>query len=179
MYHPITFLFFFFQGPKFLCLLSFNHHIWQKFSKGSDPGKTQPCTFSAFVLKQPSALVVVGGIREQDRLASYRAMIAFSWFPRPVPFHFLQLFHTFSIFLTPLNPFPSSTFNRNLCFLFVMEDNSHHPVFSTEQINHPTQHTSCLPFHCSSAGGAGPSLAAQESYCISHSFLSTASFLCL
>ena len=181
MYHPITFLFFFFFSKtfNFFIFFSFYHHIWQKPSKGSDPGRIQPCAFSAFVLKQPSTLLVVGDIREQDRLASYRAMIVSSLFPWPVPFHSLQLFHTVSIFLTPLNPFPSSTLNRNLCFLFVMEDNSHHPVFSTERIKHPTQHASCLPSHCSSEGGAGPSLAAQESYCISHPFLSTESFLCL
>lgn len=180
MYRPITFLFFsFFQDRQFLSPLSFYHHIWQKPSKGSDPGRIQPSTFSAFVFKQPSTLVVVGGTRGQDRLASCRAVIASSCFPWPVPFHFPQLFHTRSIFLTPLDPLPSSTLSRNLCFLFVMEDNSHHPVFSTERVNHPRQQASCLPFHCSSAGGAGPSLAAQESYWISHPFLSTESFLCL
>ena len=80
VYHPTTFLFFFFFSKtfNFFIFLSFYHHIWQKPSKGSDPGRIQPCAFSAFVLKQPSTLVVVGGIREQDFLWSHDCILLVS-----------------------------------------------------------------------------------------------------
>lgn len=163
MFHSLScnniFFFFFAKTLNSFVLHYLSSHL-AKPQWGFDLGWIQPCIFSAFVPKQPSTLVGVGGIREQGSWLPIKPWSHPLGFPGQLLSTFYNYF-TLSLFSsllpTPSHPQLSTEVFASYLSEKIIATTHKVPQFPIQSNKQPTRHTSCLPFKFSIAGAAGPS----------------------